>query len=68
VGGDDGKDAPKDPVDIVRELIRLTIKASWQKIRLKFKKVKRAFKGLFSKGVKNGSSKDRKYEPPEFIG
>jgi hypothetical protein len=38
VGRDDN---PKDPVTVVIELIRLTVKASWQKIRLKVKRAKK---------------------------
>lgn len=38
VGRDDN---PKDPIMVVIELIRLTVKASWQKIRLKVKKAKK---------------------------
>jgi len=48
VGNDDD---PKDPVNVVRELIRLTVKASWQKIRMKIKKARKFVGSVFSKFV-----------------
>lgn len=65
VGGD-GKDAPKDPRVVVLELIRLTLKTSWQKIRMKAKKAKRFFKGFIFNIYRRSGGKE--YKPPSFMG
>ena len=39
----------REPLQVVRELIKLTVKASWQKIRLKIKKAKKTALSFFLK-------------------
>lgn len=45
----DKDEEPKDPVKVVGKLIKLTLKASWIKIKLKLKKAKKKCLQIFSK-------------------